>query len=74
VHFRELTPTEAGDLATDGAQSFGGQVFRGADGGLAVWVDLGDLLEQESSSEQDLTTVLAPAAHWPVITDVSSSL
>jgi hypothetical protein len=71
VYFRALTPTQADALESDGAQSFGGQIFRSPGGGLAITVELNDLLDAESEGEGDLSRMLASAEYWPVITDLA---
>jgi hypothetical protein len=71
VHFRDLAPAQADELTSDGAQSFGDQVFQSPGGGVALTVNLADLLDAEPAEQKALAMTLAPAAHWPVITDVA---
>ena len=71
VHFRDLTPVQAGELTSDGAQSFGDQVFQGPAGGVAITVNLADLLDAEPAEQEALAMTLAPAPQWAVITDVA---
>jgi hypothetical protein len=69
VRFRDLTPEDAERLDGGGEQAFGGQIFRGDDGELAITIDLGYLFGEREEAERDLNSVRAASAHWPAITE-----
>jgi hypothetical protein len=69
VLLQALALGEAERLEGGGEQAFGGQVFRGEDGSVAVTIDLGYLLGGGASGEADLAAVRAASAHWLTITE-----
>jgi hypothetical protein len=68
VLFRPLPPDEAAQLESGGEQAFGGWIFRGEDGGVAVSIDLGYLLGGDDTADADLAAVRAASARWLTIT------
>jgi hypothetical protein len=70
VLFRELAQSEEEQLDGGGEQAFGGQIFRGDDGGLALTVDLDYLFGSDESFATDLAAVRAALAHWVAITEL----
>jgi hypothetical protein len=70
VLFRDHSRLAADALAGGGEQAFGGQRFRGEDGGLAITIDLEYLLEGQPSAAADLAAVQAATAHWVAITEL----
>ena len=69
VLFRALARGHEERLDGGGEQAFGGQIFRGEDGGLATSLDLSYLLDGQPSAETDLAAVRAATAHWTTITE-----